>query len=162
MLQRLSGIVGNGWTEKHGVRRSWPDLAGVHRKPAGRRTKRHSHLSKHSSTDSAASPFLISSDVLSRSHSRTRLPTSKRAVAMSPSDLEKGDASNPSRRSRLSTYLKQDICRRHSDLILLACSFISGLCDSGAFNAWSCFVSMQTGMSLKTASIGLLDHKLTQ
>merc|ERR1711939_1105631 len=28
------------------------------------------------------------------------------------------------------------------------CSFLSGLCDSGAFNAWSCFVCMQTGTSI--------------
>ncbi|EXJ87150.1 hypothetical protein A1O3_04109 [Capronia epimyces CBS 606.96] len=52
------------------------------------------------------------------------------------------------RPSGLSGYLSQDIRLQHADMILLVCSFISGLCDSGAFNAWSCFVSMQTGNTI--------------
>ncbi|KAI0004394.1 hypothetical protein F4779DRAFT_621449 [Xylariaceae sp. FL0662B] len=63
-------------------------------------------------------------------------------------DLEKRGSVLASMRSNLSTHLKQDISRRHSDVVLLICSFISGLCDSGAFNAWSCFVSMQTGNTI--------------
>ncbi|KAH8897304.1 hypothetical protein GQ53DRAFT_887603 [Thozetella sp. PMI_491] len=63
---------------------------------------------------------------------------------MGQTDLEK-NAPIPSRPVRLLQYLGQDVCRRHSELVLLICSFISGLCDSGSFNAWSCFVSMQTG-----------------
>jgi hypothetical protein len=59
---------------------------------------------------------------------------------MAQHDLEKS-----SKDDGLLVYLKQDVCKRHSDLVLLLCSFIAGLCDSGAFNAWSCFVSMQTG-----------------
>ncbi|KIX01627.1 uncharacterized protein Z518_09353 [Rhinocladiella mackenziei CBS 650.93] len=65
-------------------------------------------------------------------------------------DPEKG-ASGISARSRLSRitgYLKQDIRLQHADLVLLVCGFISGLCDSGTFNAWSCFVSMQTGNTI--------------
>jgi uncharacterized membrane protein YoaK (UPF0700 family) len=41
--------------------------------------------------------------------------------------------------------LRHDIDPAHSDLPVLLCSFISGLCDSVAFNASSVFVSMQTG-----------------
>ena len=53
-----------------------------------------------------------------------------------------------SKRSRLLKHWRQDIRIKHSDIILLMCSFLSGLCDSGAFNAWSCFVCMQTGTSI--------------
>ncbi|OTB01059.1 hypothetical protein M426DRAFT_225329 [Hypoxylon sp. CI-4A] len=63
-------------------------------------------------------------------------------------DLEKGVQVAAPTQNTLSTYLKQGISRRHSDVILLICSFISGSCDSGAFNAWSCFVSMQTGNTI--------------
>jgi uncharacterized membrane protein YoaK (UPF0700 family) len=53
-----------------------------------------------------------------------------------------------SKRSRLIKHWRQDIRLKHSDIILLMCSFLSGLCDSGAFNAWSCFVCMQTGNTI--------------
>ena len=53
-----------------------------------------------------------------------------------------------SKQSRLLKHWRQDIRIKHSDIILLMCSFLSGLCDSGAFNAWSCFVCMQTGTSI--------------
>lgn len=41
--------------------------------------------------------------------------------------------------------LRHDIDPSHSDLPILLCSFVSGLCDSVAFNASNVFVSMQTG-----------------
>lgn len=43
------------------------------------------------------------------------------------------------------TTLQHDIDPSHSDVPILACCFVSGLCDSVAFNASSVFVSMQTG-----------------
>ena len=52
-----------------------------------------------------------------------------------------------SKRSCLINYSRQDVRAKHGDIVLLLCSFLSGLCDSGTFNAWSCFVCMQTGSS---------------
>jgi len=31
---------------------------------------------------------------------------------------------------------------------MIACCLVSGLCDSSAYNAWTCFVSMQTGNTI--------------
>lgn len=53
--------------------------------------------------------------------------------------MEEGKATKPSR----------NIDLRHADLVFLVCYFVSGLLDSSAYNAWTCFVSMQTG---KTAA----------
>lgn len=47
----------------------------------------------------------------------------------------------------------KNIDLRHADLVFLGCYFVSGLLDSSAYNAWSCFVSMQTGESCS------LDHE---
>ncbi|ROW00298.1 hypothetical protein VMCG_07258 [Cytospora schulzeri] len=44
--------------------------------------------------------------------------------------------------------LRHDIDPSHSDLPVLLCSFVSGLCDSVAFNASNVFVSMQTGNTI--------------
>ncbi|KAF0316443.1 duf1275 domain protein [Colletotrichum asianum] len=53
--------------------------------------------------------------------------------------------------------LRNDINERFSDVPLLSCCFISGLCDSIAFNASGVFVSMQTGntifLALGTANL---------
>jgi hypothetical protein len=54
------------------------------------------------------------------------------------------------------TRLREEINPSHSDLPVLATCFVSGICDSVAFNASSVFVSMQTGKSLSTSSPGLL------
>jgi Protein of unknown function (DUF1275) len=43
-------------------------------------------------------------------------------------------------------YFNQDIAEAHTSIYLLVSFFTSGLIDSVAFNAWSCFVGMQTGM----------------
>jgi hypothetical protein len=42
-------------------------------------------------------------------------------------------------------YLQAEISLKHADIPIIACCFVSGLCDSSAYNAWTCFVSMQTG-----------------
>lgn len=44
---------------------------------------------------------------------------------------------------KLQQYLLADVSTRWADLILIVCFLISGLVDSGAYNAYSCFVSMQ-------------------
>jgi len=43
--------------------------------------------------------------------------------------------------------LGNEISLEHADIPIIACCLVSGLCDSSAYNAWSCFVSMQTGTS---------------
>lgn len=47
----------------------------------------------------------------------------------------------------LTSRLRDDINPSHSDIPVLITCFVSGLCDSVAFNASSVFVSMQTGKS---------------
>ena len=56
-------------------------------------------------------------------------------------DLEK-----PAYKSQIQQRLDAQIETKWADLILLGCFFCSGLIDSMAFNMYSCFVSMQTGM----------------
>lgn len=47
-----------------------------------------------------------------------------------------------------SSYLKAEIAiAYHADIPIILCCMVSGLCDSAAYNAFSCFVSMQTGES---------------
>ncbi|TVY14559.1 hypothetical protein LARI1_G009285 [Lachnellula arida] len=45
-------------------------------------------------------------------------------------------------------YLETEITIEHADIPIIACCVVSGLCDSSAYNAWSCFVSMQTGNTI--------------
>lgn len=45
-------------------------------------------------------------------------------------------------------YLQAEISIKHADIPIIACCFVSGLCDSSAYNAWTCFVSMQTGNTI--------------
>ncbi|OJJ37355.1 hypothetical protein ASPWEDRAFT_39034 [Aspergillus wentii DTO 134E9] len=52
----------------------------------------------------------------------------------------------------LSRRLKQPVSASYADLVCLLCCFITGLCDSSAYNAWSCFLGMQTG---NTVFLGL-------
>lgn len=42
-------------------------------------------------------------------------------------------------------YLKEEVTRDWTDLVLLVGCFATGLLDAAVFNVWSCFVSMQTG-----------------
>lgn len=50
-----------------------------------------------------------------------------------------------SRLGLMCRYLNQDVETRHTDLLLLICTFASGMLDSAAFNAWGSFANMQTG-----------------
>lgn len=47
--------------------------------------------------------------------------------------------------ARFRRHFMQDVDTSWGDAVLLASCFVSGLVDSGVFNKWSCFVSMQTG-----------------
>ena len=46
------------------------------------------------------------------------------------------------------SHLKTEINLEHADIPIIACCLVSGLCDSSAYNAWTCFVSMQTGKEI--------------
>lgn len=50
----------------------------------------------------------------------------------------------------LATRLLDDASLSHTDIPILACCAISGICDSVAFNATGTFASMQTGMPFHT------------
>lgn len=52
----------------------------------------------------------------------------------------------PASKPQIQRRLDAQIDTKWGDLILLGCFFCSGLIDSMAFNMYSCFVSMQTGM----------------
>jgi len=73
------------------------------------------------------------------------LPTHKDE---SSPDGESKKAAKPSTRSRLLSHLKTNISLDHADIPVIFCCFVSGLCDSSAFNAWNTFVSMQTGNTI--------------
>lgn len=61
------------------------------------------------------------------------------------SDSSAAPAPESREKSGWLSTLRDDIDPAHSDAPVLACCFVSGLCDSVAFNASSVFVSMQTG-----------------
>ncbi|KAJ5634314.1 hypothetical protein N7528_002156 [Penicillium herquei] len=62
-------------------------------------------------------------------------------------DLE---ATSPDLRkeSSLKRGWKQELNPSHADLVCLLLCFLTGLCDSSAYNAWSCFLGMQTGNTI--------------
>lgn len=55
---------------------------------------------------------------------------------------------SPAASDRLRSHLRQEVATDHADLIMLTCSFISGLVDSTIYNAYGTFVSMQTGNTI--------------
>ncbi|KAM3075029.1 hypothetical protein ACMFMG_007510 [Clarireedia jacksonii] len=50
--------------------------------------------------------------------------------------------------SKARSYFSEEITLVHADIPIVACALVSGLCDSSAYNAWTCFVSMQTGNTI--------------
>ncbi|KAL8950572.1 MAG: hypothetical protein Q9222_003406 [Ikaeria aurantiellina] len=58
-------------------------------------------------------------------------------------------APEPHKRPRqLHSYLVAPIDTHHADLPLLACCFVTGIIDAGAYNAWGTFMGMQTGNTI--------------
>ncbi|KAK6429749.1 hypothetical protein LTR95_014102 [Oleoguttula sp. CCFEE 5521] len=57
---------------------------------------------------------------------------------------------------QLKRHLLADLSIKYTDWILLLCFLISGMMDAGAYNAYSCFVSMQTGNTI-FAALGVSD-----
>lgn len=72
------------------------------------------------------------------------LPTTE---SPSPSNGSTTKPTRPNWRSAIQ-YFKSEIAIEHADIPIMACCLVSGLCDSSAYNAWSCFVSMQTGNTI--------------
>ncbi|OOF95932.1 hypothetical protein ASPCADRAFT_396612 [Aspergillus carbonarius ITEM 5010] len=58
--------------------------------------------------------------------------------------------------------LLQTVDSNYADIICIILCFVTGLCDSSAFNAWSCFLAMQTGntvvLGLGAANLPKDDH----
>ncbi|KAL5343151.1 hypothetical protein BJX70DRAFT_354685 [Aspergillus crustosus] len=67
--------------------------------------------------------------------------TSPATGAAQTSEKELNTPSAPSR-------WNQSLSPKYADLICLVLCFITGLCDSAAYNAWSCFLAMQTGNTI--------------
>ncbi|KAL4802112.1 DUF1275 domain protein [Aspergillus unguis] len=62
-------------------------------------------------------------------------------------DVEANSASVKSKNARSWSW-SQSVSAKHADLVCLVLCFITGLCDSAAYNAWSCFLAMQTGNTI--------------
>jgi len=64
-----------------------------------------------------------------------------------PQDIEANEGQLEKRRpSAIAQWFKETLDTNHADLVLIICSLITGLSDGSAYNAWSCFISMQTGI----------------
>ncbi|KAK5799827.1 hypothetical protein VI817_002039 [Penicillium citrinum] len=64
-------------------------------------------------------------------------------------DLEASPSPEPKpRQSSFTRRWKESVDPTHADLICLLLCFLTGLCDSSAYNAWSCFLGMQTGNTI--------------
>lgn len=63
-------------------------------------------------------------------------------------DLEASSQPDKAGESSIARRWKQNIDPTNADWVCLLLCFLTGLCDSSAYNAWSCFLGMQTGMTL--------------
>ncbi|CAG8909118.1 unnamed protein product [Penicillium egyptiacum] len=70
----------------------------------------------------------------------------EKEVGPAAPDLEASDV--PAKESSVTQRWKQNLTPTHADLICLLLTFLTGLCDSSAYNAWSCFLGMQTGNTI--------------
>lgn len=61
------------------------------------------------------------------------------------SDTDNEPQTQPQPKRGVIDWLRDDVNLRHTDIPVLACCLVSGLCDSVAVNAAGVFVSMQTG-----------------
>ncbi|KAK5119687.1 hypothetical protein LTR85_007263 [Meristemomyces frigidus] len=57
-----------------------------------------------------------------------------------------------SRAQQVKRYLTADITTRWADLVLIVCFALSGLIDSGAYNAYECFTSMMANPNAQTGN----------
>ncbi|KAJ5101894.1 Protein of unknown function DUF1275 [Penicillium alfredii] len=54
----------------------------------------------------------------------------------------------PKTESSIARRWKENLTPSYADLVCLLLCFLTGLCDSSAYNAWSCFLGMQTGNTI--------------
>ncbi|RAL00697.1 YoaK family protein [Aspergillus ibericus CBS 121593] len=73
-------------------------------------------------------------------------PKSPGLPVVESSSVDKSRTTSKERR------LLQTVDSNYADIICIILCFVTGLCDSSAFNAWSCFLAMQTG---NTVVLGL-------
>ncbi|KAI8274735.1 hypothetical protein K4K56_001684 [Colletotrichum sp. SAR 10_98] len=64
------------------------------------------------------------------------------------SDTDSEPQTQPQPKRGVIDWLRDDVNVRHTDIPVLACCLVSGLCDSVAVNAAGVFVSMQTGNTI--------------
>ncbi|BCR88767.1 YoaK family protein [Aspergillus chevalieri] len=65
------------------------------------------------------------------------------------SDIEAHpEPESPTKPSSLAQLWNQSISPVYADWIGLVLCFVTGLCDSSAYNAWTCFLAMQTGNTI--------------
>ncbi|GKZ20307.1 hypothetical protein AbraIFM66951_004174 [Aspergillus brasiliensis] len=62
------------------------------------------------------------------------------------------DSKSPRSQQTKARRLRETVDSNYADIICIILCFVTGLCDSSAFNAWSCFLAMQTG---NTVVLGL-------
>lgn len=72
-------------------------------------------------------------------------------------DVEAHHPPGPTPTNPKPSLWSQSINPKHADLIALLLCFVTGLCDSSAYNAWTCFLAMQTGTPLFTLPPQIVD-----
>lgn len=71
------------------------------------------------------------------------LPTTESPLP--PNGVEKVPPPKKNYWNQSLAHLRTEISVDHADIPIIVCCLVSGLCDSSAYNAWNCFVAMQTG-----------------
>ncbi|KAK0376262.1 uncharacterized protein CCOS01_14208 [Colletotrichum costaricense] len=71
-----------------------------------------------------------------------------RVADSSDTDAGNEQPRNEAQRRSFGDWLRDDVNIRYTDIPVLACCLVSGLCDSVAVNAAGVFVSMQTGNTI--------------
>lgn len=61
---------------------------------------------------------------------------------------------------RLKLRMNSEVKPQKTYLILIGLFFVTGLVDSAAYNIWSCFVSMQTGMEQSIELSKYSEHEI--
>ncbi|KAL1997559.1 hypothetical protein VTN02DRAFT_1508 [Thermoascus thermophilus] len=71
-------------------------------------------------------------------------------------DVEANEPETRAPSGKMATLWNEVVDPIHAEFVFLTCCLITGLCDGSAYNAWSCFISMQTGHNIgNTIFLGL-------
>lgn len=71
-------------------------------------------------------------------------------------DVAKFPDETDTRTTSISTFLNKNVSDHRADALLICSFFVSGMIDAGAYNAYECFTSMQTGNTV-FAALGASD-----